>query len=295
MRVFVTGASGWIGSAVTAELVAAGHEVVGLARSDEGAARAEAAGATVLRGTLADHDVLRAAAADSDGVIHTAFIHDFSAHEDAAAVDLAAVTLFGEVLAGSDRPLAIASGILGLQGDEDSRPDPATAASPRVLTERALLGFADKGVRSVSVRLAPTVHGEGDHGFIATLANIDREKGSAGYIGDGSNRWPAVHRLDAAHLFVLAFLNAPAGSVVHAVAEEGIALRDIAEVIGRKLGVPTLSVDPANAVDHFSWLGRFLGFDSPSTSVLTRERLGWEPTHPTLLDDLEAGYYTRAV
>lgn len=293
MRVFVTGASGWIGSAVVAELVAGGHTVVGLARSDAGAAKVEAAGATVVRGTLTDHDVLRAAAADSDGVIHTAFIHDFSAHEDAAATDLAAVTLFGSVLEGTDKPLVIASGILGLTGDENTRPDAATAASPRIATEAALLSFAARGVRSVSVRLAPTVHGEGDHGFIATLAGIDRAKGTSGYIGDGSNRWPAVHRLDAAHLFVLGLEKASAGTVLHAVAESGVPLRDIAEVIGRKLGIPTESVDPADAVAHFDWLGRFLGFDSPSTSTITRELVGWEPTHPTLLEDLEAGYYTQ--
>jgi nucleoside-diphosphate-sugar epimerase len=294
MRVFVTGASGWVGSAVTAELIAAGHQVVGLARSDASAEAVAAAGAEVRRGDITDLDSLRAGAEGADGIIHTAFIHDFNAHDDAAAVDFAAVQLFGDLLEGSDRPLVIASGILGAVSVETDRPDPATSWSPRRLTEQTLLEFADRGIRSSAVRLAPTVHGDGDHGFIAALIGIDREKGSSGYIGDGSNTWPAVHRLDAAHLFCLALETAPAGSALHAVDDEGVPLRDIAEVVGRHLDLPVVSVAPEDAVDHFGWLGRFLGIDSHASSAITRELLGWKPTHPGLIEDLELGHYFRA-
>jgi nucleoside-diphosphate-sugar epimerase len=291
MRVFVTGASGWIGSAVTAELIAAGHQVVGLARSDASAAAITAAGAQVQRGDITDLDSLRAGAEGVDGIIHTAFIHDFTAHADAAAVDFAAVQLFGDLLAGSDRPLVIASGILGAITVETDRPDPAKAWSPRIGTEAMLLGFADRGVRSSAVRLAPTVHGDGDHGFISVLVGIDREKGSSGYVGDG--RWPAVHRLDAAHLFRLALENAPAGSALHAIDDEGVPLREVAEVIGRHLDVPVVNVAPDDAVEHFGWLGRFLAIDSHASSAITRDLLGWKPTQPGLIEDLEMGHYFR--
>jgi nucleoside-diphosphate-sugar epimerase len=291
MRYFVTGASGWIGSAVTAELIASGHEVVGLARSDASAAAVEAAGAQVQRGDITDHDSLRSGAEGVDGIVHTAFIHDFTAHENAAQVDFAAVQLFGDLLEGTNKPLVIASGILGAVQVETDRPDPAEAWSPRLLTEATLLGYADRGIRSASIRLAPTVHGDGDHGFMSVLVGIDREKGSAGYIGDGESHWPAVHRLDAAHLFCLALEKAPAGSVLHAIDDEGIRMRDIAEVIGRKLDVPTVSIAPDDAVEHFGWLGRFLAIDSVASSAITRELMGWEPTHPGLIEDLEAGHY----
>ncbi len=291
MRVFVTGASGWIGSAVTAELIAAGHRVIGLARSDASAEAIAAAGAEVQRGDITDLGSLRAGAEGADGIIHTAFIHDFNAHEDAAAVDFAAVQLFGDLLEGSGRPLVIASGILGAVSLETDRPDPAASWSPRLLTERTLLGFAGRGIRSSAVRLAPTVHGDGDHGFMATLIGIDRDKGSSGYIGDGGNTWPAVHRLDAAYLFRLALEEAPAGSALHAVDDEAVPLRDIAEVIGRHLDLPVVSVAPEDAVDHFGWLGRMLGIDSHASSAITREQLGWKPTHPGLIEDLELGHY----
>lgn len=294
MRIFVTGASGWIGSAVTAELIAAGHQVVGLARSDASAEKVAAAGATVQRGDITDLDSLRAGADRVEGIVHTAFIHDFSAHEAAATVDFEAVKLFGDLLEGSGRPLVIASGILGAVSAETDRPDPATVWSPRVKTEATLLGFAQRDIRSSSVRLAPTVHGDGDHGFMAALVGIDRQKGSSGYVGDGLNRWPAVHRLDAAHLFRLALENAPAGSVLHAVDDEGVPLREVAEVIGRHLDVPVLSVAPEDAIDHFGWLGRMLGIDSPASSAITRDLLGWTPTHPKLIDDLEQDHYFTA-
>jgi nucleoside-diphosphate-sugar epimerase len=291
MRVFVTGASGWIGSAVTAELIASGHQVVGLARSDASAAAIAAAGAQVQRGDITDLDSLRAGAEGVDGIIHTAFIHDFTAHTDAAAVDFAAVQLFGDLLEGSGRPLVIASGILGAVSVETDRPDPATSWSPRLGTEQTLLGFADRGIRSSAVRLAPTVHGDGDHGFIAALVGIDRAKGSSGYIGDG--RWPAVHRLDAAHLFCLALEKAPAGSALHAIDDEGVPLREVAEVIGRHLDVPVVGVAPDDAVEHFGWLGRFLAIDSHASSAITRELMDWKPTQPGLIEDLEMGHYFR--
>jgi nucleoside-diphosphate-sugar epimerase len=293
MRVFVTGASGWIGSAVTAELIATGHQVIGLARSDASAAAITAAGGEVQRGDITDLDSLRAGARGVDGIVHTAFIHDFSAHEDAAAVDFAAVNLFGDLLEGSGRPLVIASGILGAVSLETDRPDPAMSWSPRAATEATLLGFSQRGIRSSAVRLAPTVHGDGDHGFMAALVGIDRTKGSSGYVGDGTITWPAVHRLDAAHLFCLALENAPAGSVLHAVDDEAVPLRDVAEVIGRHLDVPVVSVAPEDAVDHFGWLGRMLGIDSHASSTITREQLGWRPTHPGLIADLELGHYFR--
>lgn len=298
MRYFVTGASGWIGSAVTAELLASGHQVMGLARSDASADAVEAAGAEVVRGTLTDLDVLRRAAAESDGVVHTAFIHDFNAHLDAANVDFEAVKTMGDALENSGKPFVIASGILGAVVGrpltEADLPNPVNAPSPRLLTEKTLLEFSERGIRSAAVRLAPTVHGDGDHGFIAAMIGFDEAKGSSAYIGDGSNRWPAVHRLDAAHLFCLALEKAPAGSIVHAVAEEGIPIREIAGVIGRKAGLPVVSITPEEAMDHFSWLGRFLAIDATATSAATRELLGWEPTHPTLIEDLELGHYFRA-
>jgi nucleoside-diphosphate-sugar epimerase len=303
MRVFVTGASGWIGSAVVPELIGAGHQVVGLARSDASADALAAAGAEVRRGTLDDLDILRSAAAASDGVIHLAFKHDIAfsgGFQGAADADRRAVETFGEVLAGSDRPFAIASGTLGLalgrvateRDGHDLAATPLTGgAHTRMANAEMTLSLASRGVRSSVVRLSPTVHGEGDHGFVATLVGIARAKGVSGYIGDGSNRWPAVHRLDAAHLFRLALEQAPAGSTLHGVADEGVPVRAIAEVIGRHLDVPVVSVAPEDAGEHFTWLGGFLGLDSPASNALTRELLGWQPTQPGLIDDLDKGHY----
>jgi nucleoside-diphosphate-sugar epimerase len=304
MRVFITGASGWIGSAVVPELIDAGHQVTGLARSDASAAALTAAGAGVQRGTLDDLGILRSAAAASDGVIHLAFKHDVAFSGDfqgAADADRRAVETFGEALAGTGRPFLIASGTLGLAPgrvatERDGRDSSAAAhlsGGPRTRHATALmtLSLASRGVRSSVVRLPPTVHGEGDHGFLATLVGIDRDHGVSGYIGDGSNRWPAVHRLDAAHLFCLALERAPAGSVLHAVADEGVPIRAVAEVIGRHLDLPVVSIAPEDAGAHFSWLGAFLGTDSPASSALTRELLGWQPVQPGLLDDLDKGHY----
>jgi nucleoside-diphosphate-sugar epimerase len=299
MRIFVTGASGWIGSAVVPELIDVGHQVVGLARSDVSADALTAAGAEVVRGTLDDLGVLRDTAAASDGVIHLAFKHDIAFTGDfqgAAEADRRAVDALGDALAGTNRPFALAFGVVGLAPGRvaTERDMPTIDGSPisiRAATAQAVLALASRGVRSSVVRLSPTCHGEGDHGFMATMVAIARTKGVSGYIGDGANRWPAVHRLDAARLFRLAVEKAPAGSVLHGVAEEGVAIRDIAEVIGRHLDVPTASVAPEAASEHFSWLGAFLSADAPASNTLTRELLDWEPTQPGLLTDLDKGHY----
>ncbi|MDN3360074.1 SDR family oxidoreductase [Actinomadura sp. DC4] len=304
MRVFVTGASGWIGSAVVPELIGAGHQVVGLARSDTSAAALTAAGAEVHRGTLDDLDGLRSAAAASDGVIHLAFKHEIAFSGDfegAADADRRAIETFGEALAGSDRPFLIASGTLGLAPgrvatEQDGRDPDAAAHLPagprtRLANAQKTLSLASRGVRSSVVRLSPTVHGEGDNGFVPALVGIAREKGVSGYLGDGSGRWPAVHRSDAALLFRLGLEKAPAGSVLHAIADEGVPTRSIAEVIGRHLDIPVAAVSPEDAAGHFTWMAGFFGSDSPASSTLTRELLGWQPTGPGLIEDLDKGHY----
>lgn len=294
MRTFVTGASGFIGSAVVPELLAAGHTVLGLARSEASAQAVAAAGGQVLRGDLNDLDSLRRGAAASDGVIHLGFIHDFNNFDASIQTDRRAIEAMGEVLAGSNRPFVFASGALGANPGQLAREDVPfnPAAHPRAANAAEAMKLKDRGVRVSAVRLAPTVHGAGDHGFIKVLADVAREKRVSGYIGDGANRWNAVHRLDAAALFRLALEQASAGAIFHGVAEESITLRTIAEVVGRKLGVPTSSIASQAAAAHFGWLGRFLAMDQPASSALTQQRLGWRPTHPGLLEDLEAGYYT---
>jgi nucleoside-diphosphate-sugar epimerase len=305
MRVFVTGASGWIGSAVVPELLGAGHQVTGLARSDASAAALTAAGAQVHRGTLDDLDSLHGAAAAADGVIHLAFKHDIAFSGDfqgAAEADRRAIETFGDALAGSGRPFVIASGTLGLAPGrvaterDGLAPDPAQAtpfsgAQARLANAHLTLALASRGVRSTVLRLPPTVHGDGDNGFLATIVGIARDQGVSGYLGDGSNRWPAVHRLDAAHLFRLAVEQAPPGSALHAVADEGVPIRAVAEVIGRHLDIPVVSISPEDAAGHFAWLAGFLGADSPASSTLTRELLDWQPTQPGLIDDLDKGHY----
>src|SRR6202522_736193 len=261
MRIFVTGASGWIGSAVVAELLAADHEVLGLARSDASAGAVAAAGAEVRRGDIGDLDVLRDAAAESDGVVHLAFRHDIAFSGDfetAVGSDRAAIEALGDALAGTDRPLAIASGVAGLQpgtiATERDMGEAFPGAGGRVLNERAALALAGRGVRSMSVRFSPTVHGDGDNGFVAMIVAAARAAGSAAYIDEGINRWAAVHRSDAARLVRLGIERAPAGSVLHAAAEEGVAMRDIAETIGRGLDLPVASIPAEQAEAHFGFL-----------------------------------------
>jgi nucleoside-diphosphate-sugar epimerase len=293
MRIFVTGASGWIGSPTTAELIKAGHQVVGLARSDASAEKVAALGAEVRRGDLDDLDGLRAAAADSDGVIHLGYKHgDFSPAGMAAAAetDRAVIDAVGDALAGTGKPFLIASGVIGLvdgrAATENDRPD--AGAHPRVANAAATLALADRGVRSAVVLFAPTVHGRGDHGFVSVLVDIARRAGVSGYPGDGSNRWPAVHVLDAAALLRLVVEQATPGSIWHAIADEGVATRDIAEAIGRATDLPVKSV-PA---EQFEWLATFFAMDVPITSEITQQKLGWKPTHPGLIADLDAGAYT---
>ena len=289
MRVFVTGGTGLIGSAVVAELLGNGHTVLALARSDDSAATAEKAGAEPLRGGLADLDVLRAGAARSDGVIHLAFSNDFSSAEAVArsvAEETAALTTLGEELVGSDRPLVTVSGTPWVPGRLSTEADPLPTDGPvggrgRTVTE--ILGLAARGVRSTAVRLPRTVHNEGTGGFAGLLTGIARQTGVSGYPGDGTQRWPAVHALDAAVLFRLALEQAAPGTAWHAVADEGDQVRDIAAVIGRRLGVPVEPV-PTEALGP---LGAIFATDQPSSSAHTRQALGWEPTHPSLLADLE--------
>jgi nucleoside-diphosphate-sugar epimerase len=307
MRIFVTGASGWIGSATVAELIGAGHDVIGLARSDESAGALSAAGAEVFLGSLDDLDGLAKAASESDGVIHLAFKHDLAFTGDfqgASDADRRAVEVFGDALAGSDRPLVIASGTLGVapgrvatevDGHEGVSAEAGSGSGPaaRHATAEFVLSLASRGVRSSVMRLPPTNHGDGDHGFVAMLVAIARDKGVSGYVGDGSDRWPAVHRLDSARLFRLAVEKVPAASTLHAVADEGVAIRDIADVIGRHLDLPVIPISPEDAGGHFTWLAHFLAVDSPASSVLTRELMDWQPVQLGLIDDLEQGHYFR--
>jgi nucleoside-diphosphate-sugar epimerase len=294
MRIFVTGATGFIGSAIVTELLDAGHDVLGLARSDAAAEALDAAGIQAHRGSLQDLDSLRRGAAAADGVIHTAFIHDFSNIAASGETDRVAIEAMGDTLAGSGRPLVIASGtalITGRVATEADAADPHSAGSHRVASEIATLALASRGVRASVLRLPPTVHGNGDHGFVPALIGIARAKGVSAYVGDGCHRWAAVHRLDAARAFRLALEKGVAGERYHAVADEGVPTRDIAQVIGRHLDIPIRSTSPEEAVGHFGWLGRFFGMDCPASSTETRQRLGWRPRQPGLIPDLDGEHY----
>lgn len=289
MRVFVTGAGGGIGSAVVPELISAGHEVLGLARSDHSAQAVTEAGAAVLRGDLQDAEILRAGAASCDGVIHLAFGHDFTRFAESVAEEGRVVETFGDALKGSGKPLVIATGTPAVPGRASTEDDPGPADGPaagRFRNARTALALAGQGVRSAVVRLPRSVHARGEQsGFASVLVDAARRTGVSGYVGDGTQRWPAVHRLDTARLFRLVLENGDPGTVAHAVADEGDPMLAIAQIIGERLGLPTKSV-PA---EDYGFLGGIFAIDQPSSSALTRERFGWRPTHPSLLDDLRTG------
>lgn len=290
MRIFVTGATGFIGSAIVQELLGAGHQVLGLARSEAAAQALAAAGAEAHRGALDDLDSLRRGAAAAEGVIHAAFIHDFSQYESAGETDRRAIEALGGALAGSDRPLVVTAGLAGFALGRPATEEDTPAAGPR-LSEPTALALAAQGLRAAVVRLSPSVHDAGDYGFVPALISIAREKGVAAYLGEGLNCWPAVHRLDAARLFRLALEQGAAGARYHGVADEGVAMRDIAAVIGRHLHLPVVSKSPEEAADHFGWMARFVGMDAPASSARTQQQLGWHPGQVSLLADLEEGSY----
>jgi len=294
MRIFVTGATGFVGSAVVQDLLAAGHEVIGLARSEDAAASLAAAGAVAHRGSLEDLDSLRRGAAAADGVIHTGFIHDFSKFKESCETDRRVIDALGSTLSGSGRPLVVTSATGLLQGRPLATESDAAISgpNPRVASEEAAAALASRGINVSVLRLAPSVHGKGDHGFVPMLIDLARRKGASAYVGDGQNRWPGVHRIDAARLFRLAVEKGSAGTRYHAVAEEGIPFREIAEVVGRRLQLPVVSLSHEEADAHFGWLAHFAAMDNPTSSAKTREWLGWHPNQPGLIADVDGpGYF----
>jgi nucleoside-diphosphate-sugar epimerase len=293
MRVFVTGATGFVGSAVVRDLIAAGHRVTGLARTDAGAAAVTAMGAEVHQGSLEDHASLRSGAAASDGVLHLAFNHDFSKFADNCELDRQAILALGDELKGSERPLIVTSGVALLPpGRLATEDDAAVRHFPRV-SEATAEDLRARGVRAGIVRLPPTTHGEGDHGFVPRLIAIAREKGAAAYIGDGGNRWPAAHRIDAARVYRLALEQGASAGRYHAIAEEGVPFKVIAEVIGKRLGLPVVSKSADEAEQHFGWFARFAAVDVPTSSAKTRALLGWEPKEKGLIEDLDQPHYFK--
>ncbi len=296
MRVFVTGATGFVGSAVVEEFLASGHEVLGLARSDKGAELLTKLGADVHRGDLETPETLRSGACAADAVIHTAFLHDFSRFQQSCVIDRAAIKTLGAAIDGTDKPMIVTAGVAFLETadqiatENDKAPEP-TDQYPRA-SEVAASALAARGIRASVMRLPPSVHGAGDHGFVAMLIDITREKGLSAYIEDGRNHWPAVHRRDAACAFRLAIELGPRGETFHAVAEEGVPFQKIAQAIATGLDVPCTTIPAEDAAGHFTWFTPFAAMDQPASSAQTRERLGWTPTGPELLKDIaEAGYF----
>lgn len=298
MSVFITGASGWIGSAAVDNLLAAGYKVTGLARSDESAAALKAKGASVLRGDLDDLESLRSGSTTADAVIHLANKHDWSDQDASNRAERTAVETICDVLAGSNRPFLFASGVAGLaKGRPSTEDDPSPFSgpdAPRGGAENLAFDYATKGVKPIALRFSPSVHGDGDHGFISYLVAAARAKGVSGYVGDGSTGWAAVHRSDAATMIRLGLEHAPSGARLHAVGENSVSSKDIAEAIGRGLDLPTASVAPEDALDHFGFIGMFFGMDLSSSSTITQKLLDWTPSGPTLAEDLAAGSYFRS-
>ncbi|GAB3920738.1 SDR family oxidoreductase [Mucilaginibacter myungsuensis] len=295
MHVFVTGATGFVGSAIVKELLANGHTVTGLARTDEGAKALETVGANVYRGSIYDLDSIRAGVALADGVIHTAFDHDFSKYKQNCETDRGVIAAMGEVLAGTTKPLIVTSGTALLKSDPIAKEDDGLPAGsdliPRAASEEAADALAAQGIHASIVRLSPSTHGDGDHGFVPMLIDIARQKGEAAYVGDGNNRWPGVHRFDAAALYRKALEKGAIGAKYHAVADSGVAFRDIATIIGKKLGIPVVSKTKEQAAEYFGWMAHFAGVDNPSSSEQTQQQLDWQPTHVGLLEDVENGTY----
>ena len=296
MRIFVTGAPGFIGSKLVPELIKAGHSVLGLTRSDVGAEKLRSAGAEVLRGNIEDLDSLRKGAADSDGVIHLAFNHDFSQFEKNAADERKAIAALGEVLVGSDRPFVVTSGTAmaaNVDGKPSAEDSPTASWNPRAGLETAMKGFTERGVKTSIVRLAQ-IHDTHRQGLVPYITAVAREKGVSAYIGEGANRWPAAHVSDTARLYRLAFEKAEPGAIYHAVDEEGVSMKAIAEALGRGLKVPVVSITPEETAAHFGWLAAFAPHDMPSSSAITRRKLNWKPTGPGLIADLKGMDYTQA-
>lgn len=298
MRVFVTGATGFVGQAVVQELLDAGHTVLGLARSETSEAALKAKGVDAIRGTIEDTDCLKRGASETDGVIHLAFNHDFSKFDESAEVERLAIAALGAALAGTNRPLIVTSGTLGLPKNtlstEDSDPDLNAAFSARSRNENDALKLASQGVRATLLRLSPTTHDDGDRGFINVISQIARAKGESIYVGDGSNRWPAVHRRDAARLYRLVLEKGVAGATYHAVGEAGVPMKDIAEAIGQISGIPTVSKTMEEALSHFNGFMAYpVSVDNPTSSKKTQEQLGWKPSGPGILDDIRKGVYNE--
>ena len=296
MRIFITGATGFIGSALVPELIKAGHQVLGLTRSEAGAEKLRAAGAEVLHGNIEDLDSLRVGAAKTDGVIHLAFNHDFSQFQKNCDDDRKAIEAIGEVLLGSNRPFVVTSGTAianSVEGQPSTEDGPTTSWNPRAASEAAVKELAGRGVNTTVVRL-PQVHDTHKQGLVPYITAVAREKRVSAYIGDGSNRWPAAHVSDVARLYHLAFEKAEPGSIYHAVDEEGVSMKAIAEALGRGLKVPVISIKPEETEEHFGWLGMFAGYDMPASSALTRQKLNWKPTGPGLIADLDGMDYSQA-